>query len=167
MSGKLLVRFYIASAALVLFISIVLMPGKDPLHARVGQPLEGAFELRVGLGELELEQVQVAPRRIEMESIDPVVISSERDLEYRLRARKAELILDVEQPEVVIRDTSAGLLEVRIRLIDLLLRDHHDFVPSCPSARDDHDRDRSERCSTLSLGCHRILRFRTFVRLLR
>src|SRR5712672_2990765 len=35
MSGKLLVRSYIAISTLILFIAIILTPGKYPLHARM------------------------------------------------------------------------------------------------------------------------------------
>ena len=87
--------------------------GEDPLHPGIDQAAERRLELREGVRVLELKQVEVPFRFIEVETVDAVVVSAEGDAGYGVVTLDLELTLEVNEREVVIPDACAFYLFIR------------------------------------------------------
>src|SRR5207245_16199 len=83
---------------------VLVRRAEDSLHSSLCEPCERLLDLRVRFRILELEKVEVALLAVEMEPLDPVIVSAERDLRDRLLAPNAELLLQVQQTKIVVAD---------------------------------------------------------------
>jgi hypothetical protein len=77
----------------------------------------------VRFGVFELKQVQISLGLIEVETINAVVVASEGNLYFRVFAGNFMVILEIQQSEVVVANSSAGRFQVSECLVDELIRD--------------------------------------------
>jgi hypothetical protein len=98
--------------------------GEDALHSYINEPDHRVLEQGMGLGVLELKQVEIPFMLVKMESVKPIVVAAEGDLINGLLPRHIMFLLQVQQTEVVFANSPAVGAQVRIGLIDESIIDH-------------------------------------------